>query len=118
MKIHTHALKTGDRQAIDAFMNSIHPQDAMAAADAMRTSDVRVGVFDDGMNLIAIVFGNAGDIDGTFYISSGGYDASRSVAMVKQVLARRNGNGNGNGPRGYQPNTAGSGPMPAQRPTQ
>ena len=39
MKIHTHALKTGDRQAIDAFMNSIHPQDAMAAADAMRTSD-------------------------------------------------------------------------------
>lgn len=120
MKIHTHALKTGDKQAIDAFMNSIHPQDAMAAADAMRTSDVRVGVFDDGMNLIAIVFGNAGDIDATFYISSGGYDASRSVAMVKQVLARRSGNGsgNGNGPRGYQPDAAGSGPMPAQRPMQ
>lgn len=128
MKIHTHALKTGDRQAIDAFMNSIHPQDAMAAADAMRTSDVRVGVFDDGMNLIAIVFGNTGDIDGTFYISSGGYDASRSVSMVKQVLARRNGNsngnsngngnGNGNGPRGYQPDAAGSGPMPTRHPTQ
>lgn len=114
MKIHTHALKTGDRQAIDAFMNSIHPQDAMAAADAMRTSDVRVGVFDDGMNLIAIVFGNAGDIDGTFYISSGGYDASRSVSMVKQVLSRRN----GNGPRGGQQGAAGSGPMPARRPTQ
>lgn len=124
MKIHTHALKTGDRQAIDAFMNSIHLQDAMAAADAMRTSDVRVGVFDDGMNLIAIVFGNAGDIDSTFYISSGGYDASRSVAMVKQVLARRNGNGNrngsgnGSGLRGYQPDAAGSGPIQAQRPTQ
>lgn len=118
MKIHTHALKTGDRQAIDAFMNSIHPQDAMAVADAMRTSDVRVGVFDDGMNLIAIVFGNAGDIDGAFYISSGGYDASRSVSMVKQVLARRNGNGNGNGSRGGQQGAAGSGPMPTNRPMQ
>lgn len=124
MKIHTHALKTGDRQAIDAFMNSIHPQDAMAAADAIRMSDVRVGVFDDGMNLIAIVFGNTGDIDGTFYISSGGYDASRSVAMVKQVLARRNSNGNGNGngnvngPRSYQPDAAGSGQMSVRRQTQ
>ena len=89
MKIHTHALKSSDRAAINDFLNRIHPQDAQAASDFLHTSDVKVGVFDDGMNLIAIVFGNRSNPNGTFYISANGYDASRTVTMVTQVIEKQ-----------------------------
>ena len=89
MKIHTHALKAGDRAAINDFLNRIPPQDAQAASDFIRSSDVKVGVFNEGMNLIAIVFGTRSTPAGTFYISADGYDASRTVAMVTQVLEKQ-----------------------------
>lgn len=89
MKIHTHALKASDRAAINDFLNRIPPQDAQAASDFIRSSDVKVGVFNEGMNLIAIVFGTRSTPAGTFYISADGYDASRTVAMVTQVLEKQ-----------------------------
>ena len=91
MRIHTHALRQGDKQALRDFMNRIHPQDAQDVTDFMHTSDVKVGVFDDSMRLIAIVFGDRTTPSNTFYISSDGYDASRTVSMVQQVIEKQRG---------------------------